>query len=163
MLKFKYMNQAEAIKEVISQLLEKMTFPAEVVVEKNNLDNLLVSIQSKEGGFLIGQAGANLIALQHLARALVNKRFGQPVQFILDVNDYRRHRLELLQDLAKDMAKQALNRQTSLVLHPMPAYERRIIHLALVDYPNIATQSIGQEPARKIVIKPTEVKDNVGP
>jgi len=155
------MKEADIIKETITELLGRMNFEAEVVVDGSDENNVLVNIQTEQGGFLIGQAGINLNALQHLARILVNKKQDYSIQFILDVNNYRKHRLELLTELAKDIAKQALSKKVSLVLHPMPAYERRIIHLALADEPEINTQSTGQEPRRRIVIKP--VTENVRP
>ena len=151
------MKEAEIIKETISQLLKLIDFQGEIDIDYSDENNILVNIQTEQAGFLIGQAGANLNALQHLARILVSKKNSQPIHFILDVNDYRKHRLELLRELAKDIAKQALSKKVSLVLHPMPAYERRIIHLALADEPEIDTQSTGQEPTRRIVIKPVMV------
>ena len=152
------MKEAEIIKETIDRLLKTMDFQGRVDVDCSDKDSILANIQTEQGGFLIGQAGVNLDALQHLARILVSKENGQPVHFILDVNNYRKHRLELLRELAKDIAKQALLKKVSLVLHPMPAYERRIIHLALADEPDISTQSTGEEPKRRIIIKPVETK-----
>jgi len=155
------MKEAEVIKETIGQLLKLIDFQGGVDIDCSDENNILVNIQTEQAGFLIGQAGANLNALQHLARILVSKKNGQPIRFILDVNNYRKNRLELLRELAKDIAKQALSKKVSLVLHPMPAYERRIIHLALADEPEINTQSTGQEPRRRIVVKPvmvTEIK-----
>lgn len=148
------MKEAEIIKETISQLLKLIDFQGKIDIDYSDENNILVNIQTEQAGFLIGQAGTNLNALQHLARILVSKKNGQPIRFILDVNNYRKHRLELLRELAKDIARQALSKKVSLVLHPMPAYERRIIHLALADQPEINTQSTGQEPKRRIVIKP---------
>jgi spoIIIJ-associated protein len=148
------MKETTLIKETISQLLKMIDIAGEVTVNDSDKDNILANIQSEQGGFLIGQAGTNLSALQHLARLLVSKKNGQPVQFILDINSYRKRRLELLEELAQNMAKQALTKRVSLILHPMPAYERRVIHLALADRPEIDTQSTGQEPRRRVVIKP---------
>lgn len=157
------MKEAEIIKETIGQLLKLIDFQGGVDIDYSDENNILVNIQTEQAGFLIGQAGANLNALQHLARILVSKKNGQPIRFILDVNNYRKNRLELLKELAKDIAKQALSKKVSLVLHPMPAYERRIIHLALADEPEINTQSTGQEPRRRIVVKPVMVTEIKGP
>lgn len=148
------MEKEDLIKETIDQLLGIIGVDGQVAVDNSDQDNILVNIQTEQGGFLIGQAGVNLNALQHIARLLVNKKNDQPIRFILDVNNYRRHRLELLEELARNMAKQALTRRVSLILHPMPAYERRIIHLALANQSEINTQSTGQEPKRRVVIKP---------
>lgn len=148
------MDTLEIIKESIVCLLEKMDFEGQVFVEQDEQNNLLVNIRTEEAGFLIGQAGVNLDAFQHLAKVVISKKIGQPVQFMLDVNNYRKHRIDLLKEMAKDIAKQALLKRTVLVLHPMPAYERKIIHTILAGYPEINTESVGQEPERRVVVKP---------
>ncbi len=148
------MDKIKIIKKTVKELLEAMCFDGDVVVDDLQSDSILVNVQTEQAGFLIGQAGANLDALQHIARILVNKKNQEPVPFILDVNNYRKHRIELLKDLAENMAKQALTEKVALTLQPMSAYERRVIHLALVDKPEVSTESIGQDLERRIVIKP---------
>lgn len=150
------MDKLEIIKKTIKELLEKMNFESEIIIDGQDENNLVVNVQTSQAGFLIGQAGTSLEALQHLARVLVSKKISQPIYFILDVNDYRKHRLELLRQLAKSIAQQALTEKATLTLQPMPAFERRIIHLTLADNPQVITESIGQEPERKIVIKPAK-------
>ncbi len=150
------MDNLEIIKQIITDLLNKIGFEAKIEIDSSDQNNIIVNIQTEQAGFLIGQSGSNLNALQHISRILVNKKNSQPIQFILDVNNYRRHRLELLRELAQNMAKQALSKKVSLILHPMSAYERRIIHLSLADNPKINTESTGEEPKRRIVIKPVE-------
>ena len=150
------MDKIKIIKKTIKELLEVMRFDGQVVVDEPETNNILANIQTEEANFLIGQAGANLDALQHLSRILVNKRNEEPIPFILDVNNYRKHRIELLKDLAKNIAQQALTEKVSLTLQPMSAYERRVIHLALIDQSQISTESVGQEPERRIVIRPIE-------
>jgi spoIIIJ-associated protein len=148
------MEKINIIKETIKELLKIMDFDGKVVVDDSNKENILVNIQTEQAGFLIGQAGANLDALQHIVRILVSKKNGQPIQFVLDVNNYRKHRIEILRELAKSIAKQALSEKAAFTLQPMSAYERRIIHLALAEYPQINTESIGQEPERRVIVKP---------
>ncbi len=148
------MDKINIIKKTIEELLNIMHFKGDVAIDDLQLDDVLVNIQTEHAGFLIGQAGANLDALQHIARILVNKKNKEPIQFILDVNNYRRQRIELLRDLAENMANQALSEKVALTLQPMSAYERRIIHLALVNKPEISTESIGQDLERRIIIKP---------
>ena len=150
------MDKTKIIENTIKELLEVMKFNGQVVVDEPEIDNILVNIQTEEAGFLIGQDGANLDALQHLSRILVNKKNKESIPFVLDVNDYRKHRIELLKDLAKNIAQQALTEKVSLTLQPMSAYERRVIHLALINQSQISTESIGQEPERRIVIRPIE-------
>lgn len=149
-------DNLDIIKNITGELLTIIGINSVVTVNYNNSEEcILVNIQTEQinSGFLIGQGGINLDSLQHLVRLLVNKKTDQPIKFILDVNNYKKHRIGLLKATAKDIAKQVLLERTSLALKPMPAYERRIIHLALSDNPLIDTESIGQEPERRIVVR----------
>jgi len=148
------MDKIETIKETITELLEIMDFQGRINIDTSNENNILVNIQTDQASFLIGQAGANLEALQYIARVLASKKVGAPVQFILDVNDYQKHHIGLLEELARDIAKQALSERIAVTLQPMSAFKRRIVHLALADDSQISTESIGQEPERRIVVKP---------
>ncbi len=150
------MKEIEIIKKTIKKLLSFMGFEGEVEVDDSQKDNISVNIQSEEAGFLIGQAGANLEAFQHIARMLVNKENEQPIQFVLDVNQYRKHHVELLKELAKNMARQSLTEKVSITLQPMSAYDRRIIHLTLAEDPQINTASVGQGEERRVVVKPVK-------
>jgi spoIIIJ-associated protein len=148
------MDTLTTIKQIIADLLRRMDFEAKIEVDTTNQNDIFVNIQTNEAGFLIGQGGANLQAFQHLARVLVSKKLGSPIRFILDVNHYQKHRIELLKELANNIANQALRDKASLFLQPMSAYERRIIHLALANHPQVDTKSTGQEPKRRVVIRP---------
>lgn len=163
------MNDYSAIiKQIISNLLAKMGFETDIDIDATDQEDIMVNIQTDEAGFLIGQAGANLQALQHLARVLVNKKINlqlsdqtdaankimPPVQFIIDVNNYRKNRTDLLKELALNMASQALSEKSPLFLQPMSAYERRIIHVSLAGHDQIDTESTGQGEERRVVIKP---------
>ncbi len=150
------MDKTNIIKDTIKELLEAMKFDGNIAVDNPQSDSVLVNVQTEQAGFLIGQAGANLDALQHIARILVNKKNEEPVPFVLDVNNYRKHRIDLLKDLAENMARQALTEKVALTLQPMSAYERRVIHLALVDKPEVSTESVGSDLERRIVIKPVK-------
>lgn len=147
------MDDLKIIEETIVDLLKKMAFEGKVEVNASDEDNILANIQTEQAGFLIGQAGANLDALQHIIRIIINKKSGQFVHFILDVNDYRKYRIELLKELAKNVAKQVLLEKVAITLRPMSAYDRRVIHLTLANNSEIATESIGDGLERKIVIK----------
>ena len=144
----------ETIKQTITDLLKAMDLEAAVDIDASDQRNIVVNIETQEAGFLIGQGGDNLKSLQHLARILVNKKLGFPAQFVLDINNYQKQRISFLKEMACQTANQVLNEKAPLFLQPMSSYERRIIHLALADYPEIETESAGQEPDRRITIKP---------
>lgn len=148
------MDTLKIIKQSTKELIEKMGFEVDFDIDAFDQNNIIVNIKTDEAGFLIGQSGGNLQAIQHLVRVLVNKKLGFPAQFIIDINNYQKHQIELLKDLANNIARQALDNKISFFLRPMPAHERRIIHLALADHPEVDTESIGEGLVRQVVIKP---------
>lgn len=150
------MDKKDIIKETITELLKLMNFNGSVFIDNFDEDNVIANIQTDQAGFLIGQSGASLDALQCIARTLVNKKTNESVKFILDVNDYRRNKIDLLKNLAKDIAERVLSKRVAITLQPMPAYERRIIHLTLINDSQINTESVGYEPERKIIVKPAK-------
>ncbi len=103
---------------------------------------------------LIGRRGETLSALQYIARLIVGKEMHRPVAIVIDVEGYRARREETLRRLARRMADQALERGQTLTLEPMPANERRIIHLELKDNPRVTTLSVGEGARRKVTIIP---------
>ncbi|MEA2113059.1 MAG: R3H domain-containing nucleic acid-binding protein [Patescibacteria group bacterium] len=148
------MKNKDIIKETVEELLQKMNFEGYLDINSYNEEDTLVNIQTKQAGSLIGQSGANLNALQRIARVMVNKKKKGTVYFILDVNNYRKNRIDFLKDLAKNVARQTLFNKVSVTLCPLPAHERRIIHLALENNSKVNAESTGEEPMRKIVVKP---------
>ena len=115
---------------------------------------MVVSIQTPDNAkFLIGKSGQNLKALEHVLRAMLVKG-GKEGNIVLDVNDYRKSRATYLVDVAKQTVARVRNTQKAEALFPMSAYERRIVHMELAAYPDIATESVGSDPQRRVIIKP---------
>ncbi len=152
-------ENVEMLKNLIKETLEKMTFSdftLGIREEANqNGENLVFNISSsRESDILIGQYGVNLRALQHILRAMARKKTEEKLKFSVDVNDYNKSKVGSLEDLAKGMAQKAINDKRPVVLRPMTAYERRIIHLSLSENNQVQTESIGEGEERKVVIKP---------
>ena len=105
-------------------------------------------------GSLIGRKGERLSALQHLVNLMLSRRTGQWTRVLVDVEDYRGRRERQLVDLATRAADRVVETGKMLQLEPMPALERRWIHLALRDNAAVSTQSIGEEPNRRVVLLP---------
>jgi len=151
---------AEAAKGVLETLLTRMGVIASVVphaepsVEGEDEASNLVSLDvtGDDLGILIGRRGQTLSSLQHIVRLIVAHQAKARVPIVIDVEGYKQRRYGALQALARRMAEQVKVRGMSFTLEPMPAYERRIIHLTLVDDPDVATASIGEGEARKVVI-----------
>lgn len=147
----------ENLQQLIKDLLLKMDFEGVVEVDDSQPDLLAAKIQSEEAGLLIGQGGENLAALQHLSRLIFNRKVkDEPagVNFIIDINNYRSNRLELLKEMCLPLARQVIEEKRPKILEPMSAYERRVIHLALKDFKGVKTESQGEGAERRIVIKP---------
>ena len=145
-----------SIRERVQNLLERMDVRADV--EERSLPDIsipYVNILTDEARFLIGVRARNLLALEYLIKRLAEKQSaGEPPRFFLDVNGYRLHHLEDLKSEVKQMAKKVRLYRTSLTLKPMPPFERRIVHMALAEYPDITTESVGEGESRRVVIKP---------
>ena len=146
--------------ETVSELLEKMHVKAEVTASFGEPEDarsripVRVDIRGNDLSILIGRQAETLNALQYIANLILAKEMGQPVTLVLDVEGYRQRREQQIRQLARRMADQAVNTQRRQVLEPMPANERRLIHIELRDNPLVATESIGEEPHRKVTIIP---------
>ena len=105
-------------------------------------------------GSLIGRKGERLSALQHLVNLMLSKQMGTWTRVLVDVEDYRGRRERQLRELAERAAARVTETGKMLQLEPMSALERRWIHLALRDHPDVVTQSIGEEPNRRVVLVP---------
>ena len=101
-----------------------------------------------------GRMGQSLDALQMLANMILSRRVGSDVRLMLDADNYRERRAETLRGIAQEYAREVKERNQEAEMDPLPAHERRIIHSALVDDPDISTYSEGDEPHRRIVIAP---------
>jgi len=149
-------------RETVSELLERMHIKAEVNAtlgdadDRNNSLPILVDITGDDLSVLIGKRSETLNALQYISRLIVNKELGRPVTLIIDVEGFRTRRDKQLRTLAQRMADQAMKTGRRQLLEPMPANERRIIHMELRSHPGVITESQGEEPHRKVTIIPKE-------
>jgi spoIIIJ-associated protein len=142
-------------KAILEQLMVHLGFDATVEVDSGETSRLNVvgTGDEKEAlGALIGRKGERLSALQHLVNLMLSKEVGTWTRVLVDVEDYRGRRERQLRDLANRAAARVVETGKMLQLEPMPALERRWIHLTLRDHPNVATQSIGEEPNRRVVL-----------
>ena len=120
------------------------------IIKKENA--IFVNINSKELGFLIGYRGETLYAFQNILTTIAGKNIENKVRVILDIEGYKEKREKTLEDLAKKVAKTVIKTKKPIKLEPMQAYERKIIHSKLQENPKVETNSVGEEPYRRIVI-----------
>jgi spoIIIJ-associated protein len=122
--------------------------------ERDGRRNIHVDIRGNDLSVLIGRRSETLSAFQYVASLIVGKETQQFVQLTVDVEGYRDRRERQLIQMAKRMADQVSKSGRRQTLEPMPSGERRIIHIALRDHPDVKTESTGEEPYRKVMIIP---------
>ncbi len=147
-------------RETVSELLEQMHTHAQVTStfmdtpdDKGQI-GVLVEVTGEDLSVLIGRKTETLNALQYITSLIVGKRLEKWIPLVIDVEGYRSRRERQLKQLALKMAEQAVTTGRRQTLEPMPANERRIVHLALRDHPQVTTESSGEEPFRKLTILP---------
>lgn len=150
-------EQKNNLVETIKRIITPMNVACEIAIreEKAGDKEIVVAAISapEDAKFLIGKNGQNLQALEHVVRSLFLKQ-GEAVALFVDVNDYKKSRATYVATLAKEAVLRVRNTQRAEALTPMSPYERRIVHMELASVSDVTTESIGQEPQRRIVIKP---------
>jgi len=147
--------------EIAKDLLSRVGFDGEVrFIESGPSSGKFATVSVESDGdlsMLIGKNGQNLGAFEHLIRLIAGRRLTSPendLHFVVDVNDYRKSRTDYLIGIAKDVAQRVIQTQRAEALSPMSSYERRLVHTELASYKEIQTESVGQEPRRRVIVKP---------
>lgn len=149
----------QVAQEVLGGLLEAMRIQGQVETyvrpseEPGWSPTLVLNITGDDLGLLIGRRGETLNALQFITRLMVNRRLRRRANIVVDVEGYKVRRERTLRQLAHRMAEKVARDGRTVSLEPMPAYERRIVHLALRDHPTVTTYSVGDGDARKVTIR----------
>jgi spoIIIJ-associated protein len=144
-------------KDILENLMRLMDFKVTVEIRAGDTSRLNVIGEGDEKealGALIGRKGERLSALQHLVNLMLSRRMGDWTRVLVDVEDYRGRRERQLVEIARRAAERVGETGKMLQLEPMSALERRWIHIALRDNPDVATQSIGEEPNRRVIVLP---------
>jgi spoIIIJ-associated protein len=144
----------ETIKKTVREFFGKTTFQVEIGSLSQKDSALTINLKAEEPQILIGDQGQTLLEAQHLLRAILRKKITEPFFVDLDINGYKKKKSEYLEELARSVADEVALTKNGKDLPPMPAYERRVIHLVLANRSDVVTESVGQEPGRRIVIKP---------
>ncbi|MGD9117874.1 MAG: RNA-binding cell elongation regulator Jag/EloR [Dehalococcoidia bacterium] len=148
-------------KEVLETILARLGVTASVSCEtKPPVEGgdgvITLDVSGDDLGILIGRRGQTLSALQYVVRLILAHQTQARVPIVIDVEGYKQRRYEALKALAQRMAEQVKTKGRPFTLEPMLAYERRIIHLALANDPDVTTESVGEGESRKVVIVPQE-------
>ncbi len=149
------LEPAQYLQSYLQELLQYMNVEGSVVVGEDD-EKLEAEVSGSDVGSLIGRRGKTLSDLQYLLNVIMRRQFaGLNKMIFLDVENYRSRREKTLTQLAKNVARKVIQEGREQALEPMSPQERRIIHLALHDIPDITTYSDGEEPYRKVVIAPS--------
>jgi len=152
---------AELAIDLLQGLLDRMKVHARVIArggndlaEEGEEPSLILDVTGNDLGILIGRRGETLRALQYVTRLMLSRKLERWEPVIVDVESYRVRRRRSLRQLANRMADRVAFSQQRVVLEAMPANERRIIHIALRDHPQVTTTSVGEGDHRKVTILP---------
>jgi spoIIIJ-associated protein len=155
-------DELQRARTVLEDLLEHMHVSADVAASYGQAEAeadgqvIVLDVRGDDLDPLIGRRGDTLAALQYITRLILSKQFSRNVDVVVDVQGHKQRREEQLRRMARRMAEQAAQRQRVMSLEPMPANERRIIHLALRDHPDVTTESVGDGDRRKVTIVPKQ-------
>ncbi|HEX7224000.1 MAG TPA: RNA-binding cell elongation regulator Jag/EloR, partial [Candidatus Limnocylindria bacterium] len=148
-------STVETAKTVLEEMLSLMGVNGTVEVATGG-ETARLNVRGDDLGLLIGRRGEKLASLQHIVNLIVGRREGQHHRIAIDVENYRGRREEQLRDVADRAAKRVIQTGKIIQLEAMPAVERRIVHMALLENPKVRTQSVGVEPNRRIVVLPAQ-------
>ena len=149
-------------RETLNELLQKMRVNAQVTAHYGEADDkrgrvpIHLDIQGKDLSILIGRQAETLNALQYITSLIVGKELGRAVTVIVDVEGYRVRREQQVRQVARRMAEQAIKTGRRQILEPMPANERRFVHIELRKNPEVTTESVGEGSKRKVTIIPIQ-------
>ena len=157
------------VKEAIIELFGVMGVETEIDEERiedvgDGREVYTVNLKTEDPNLLIGQYGSNLQSFQHLVGIIIRRRLfdqggdleDEVIKFNVDVNNYKKQKKESLMKLADTIANQVVYSRNSVALRPMSAYERKVIHMEISTRKNLATESVGEDITRRIIIKYVE-------
>ena len=143
----------ENISEFLGVFLKQVSNETLDVKISNDEYYITVEIIGENTNLLIGYRGETLNALQTLLSSIANKDIEEKVRVILDISGYKDKRKKVLEELADKISKTVIKTGKKVTLEPMPAYERKIIHSRLQNNKKVTTESVGEEPHRKIIVE----------
>lgn len=148
-------QDVEKMRALIQEFFQKTTFVVDIDIPVSNDDTLSIMVKTEEPKMLIGQSGQTLAEIQYLLKAILRRHISNPFYINFDINNYKEKKTTYLKETARSLADEVVLTKKEKMLDPMPAYERRIVHLELAEREGILVQSVGEDSERRIVIKPS--------
>jgi len=161
------LEKKEEIKKTTTEFFEKLTIPINDlkvnIIEKESVQEsdqnresvVEIKIRVDDPQILIGERGLTLNEIQRLLGIILNRKAEKKFYVNIDINEYKEKKIDYLKNIAKEIADEVSFTKKEKTLPPMSSYERRIIHTELADYPGVSTESQGEGPDRRVVIKPS--------
>lgn len=151
-------EHAQRARDTLEQMLDLLEFPNVVniggVDRQGDATTIRLDVAAEDVGLIIGRRGETLMSLQFLLNACLGQQLGRSTRVVVDVEHYRDRREQSLRSIALRAADRARRERRPVTLAPMPANERRIIHVTLQASPDVATESTGDGPERRVVVVP---------
>jgi spoIIIJ-associated protein len=144
----------EKVKEEANRFFTSLGAEGIVEVSYKGDSTYFINFKTEDPDVLIGEKGEILLEIQYLLKLILKRKIKEKFYIDLDINDYKKKKITYLKSLAREIADEVALTKKEKILPPMSAYERRIIHLELAQRTDVTTQSIGEEPERRVVIKP---------
>jgi spoIIIJ-associated protein len=153
--------KAEQARALLSGIVDRMALDANVTIRERS-ERLVLDVSGPDAGRAIGKKGQTLDALQFIVNKVVNRFPENRCYVVVDSGDYRERHEQGLMSLARREAKRAVQQGRTVTLAPMPARDRRLIHLSLAKFPGVTTKSNGEGLGRRIQIIPSRGSGNGG-
>jgi spoIIIJ-associated protein len=144
----------ETIRKITKEFFMKTTFDVGIEFLPQKELIIPINLKTEEPRILIGEKGQTLSEIQRLLKVILRRNIDQEFYIDLDINGYKKKKIEYLKEVARLVADEVSLMKEEKILPSMPAYERRIIHLELSSRADVATDSIGKDPERKVIIRP---------
>lgn len=146
----------QKIDQIIKEFFKKLGVEEGIEIKNPQAgeNTFFVKIETDHPQPLIGERGQTLAMIQKLLKAILKKQVPEDFYVDVDVDRYKEKKTKYLKELARSVSNEVALTKKEKILDPMPAYERRIIHLELAERSDVTTESIGKEPYRRVVIKP---------
>lgn len=144
----------EKVSEILENILGLLGLEGSFEIEEKE-DGVFISIEAADPGILIGRNGETLSSLQLLLNLIASRQIGEDSKrIVVDVSSWRKSKEEELASRAKDWAQKVIETGEPMELNPMPAWQRRIVHLAVEETEGVKSESVGEGPERHLIISP---------
>jgi spoIIIJ-associated protein len=143
------------IRDNTKEIISKMGIKAEIEVDEID-EAVNIDVETADSALLIGYRGENLYALEYIIKLISFKEFDNREsmpKIILDISGYKKGQSDKIKEITLKTAEKVIKYKRPEILRPMNAYERRLVHLALKDNDELTTESVGEDPSRRIIIK----------